>query len=159
MDIDIIAVGKIREKYIQEGVSEYAKRLSRYCKLNIVEVPDEKAPENLSDAQKEQVKQLEGERIRAKIKKGSFVIVTDINGEQMSSEQLASKLNELILSGKNDITIVIGGSLGLCDELVKNADMRLSFSKLTFPHQLFRLILLEQLYRCFKIIHAEPYHK
>ncbi|SHE89829.1 23S rRNA (pseudouridine1915-N3)-methyltransferase [Caldanaerobius fijiensis DSM 17918] len=159
MGIDIIAVGKIKEKYIQEGVSEYAKRLSRYCKLNIVEVPDEKAPENLSDAQKEQVKQLEGERIRAKIKKGSFVIVTDINGEQMSSERLASKLNELILSGKNDITIVIGGSLGLCDELVKNADMRLSFSKLTFPHQLFRLILLEQLYRCFKIIHAEPYHK
>lgn len=159
MDIDIIAVGKIKERYIQEGIKEYLKRLSKYCELKILEVPDEKAPENISDAQREQIKLMEGERILAKIKKGSFVIATDINGEEMSSEQLASKLHHIISTGISNIAIIIGGSLGLCDEVLKNANMRLSFSKLTFPHQLFRLILLEQIYRSFKIMYGEPYHK
>ncbi|WP_026486440.1 23S rRNA (pseudouridine(1915)-N(3))-methyltransferase RlmH [Caldanaerobius polysaccharolyticus] len=159
MNIDVIAVGRIKEKYIQEGIKEYKKRLSSYCKLNIIEVSDEKVPDDSSDAQRERIRQVEGERIRARIKKGSYVIATDINGEELSSEQLARKLNDIIISGKSDLSIIIGGSLGLWDQLIESADMRLSFSKFTFPHQLFRLILLEQLYRCFKIIHAEPYHK
>lgn len=159
MNIDIIAVGKIREKYIQEGIKEYKKRLSGYCKLNIIEVSDEKVPDDSSDAQRERIRQVEGERIRARIKKGSYVIATDINGEELSSEQLARKLNDIMISGKSDLSIIIGGSLGLWDQLLESADMRLCFSKFTFPHQLFRLILLEQLYRCFKIIYAEPYHK
>lgn len=158
MNVDVIAVGKIKEKYIQEGIKEYKKRLSGYCKLNIIEVADEKVPDDSSDAQRERIKQLEGERIRARIKKGSYVIATDINGEELSSEQLARKLKDIMISGKSDLSIIIGGSLGLWDQLIESADMRLSFSKLTFPHQLFRLILLEQLYRCFKIICGEPYH-
>lgn len=159
MNITIISVGKIREEFIQNGIKEYSKRLSRYCKLNILEVNDEKAPEKLSDAEMELVKNKEGERILNKISSSSYVIVLAIDGKSFSSEGLAQELDGLTLNGNSDITFVIGGSLGLSDEVLRRSNFKLSFSKMTFPHQLMKLILTEQIYRAFKIIKGEPYHK
>lgn len=159
MNITIISVGKIREEFIQNGIKEYSKRLSRYCKLNIFEVNDEKAPEKLSDAEMELVKNKEGERILNKISSSSYVIVLAIDGKSLSSEGLAQEIDGLALNGNSDITFVIGGSLGVTDEVLKRSDFKLSFSKMTFPHQLMKLILTEQIYRAFKIIKGEPYHK
>lgn len=159
MKISIICVGKIKEKYLKEGIGEYSKRLSRYCGLQIIEVDDEQAPESLSTAQETQVKRKESERIMAKLKEGAFLIVLDVKGEKASSEGFASTLQQCFNRGRSNITFVIGGSLGLDAELVSKADMRLSLSDMTFPHQLTRLILLEQLYRAFKIINGETYHK
>ncbi len=159
MNITIISVGKIKEKYLKLGIDEYRKRLSGYCKLNIVEVLDEKAPENLSSAQGEAIKFREGQRILRHIRKGMYVISLDIKGDILTSEELASHINSLGTSGKSHIAFIIGGSLGLCNNVSKIADYKLSFSSMTFPHQLMRLILLEQVYRAFKIIRGEPYHK
>ncbi len=159
MKITVIAVGKIKEKYLKEGIREYSKRLSRFCKLEIEEVNDESAPENLSYAQERQVKDKEAQNILGKIKYGSIVIALDIKGNKMSSEKLASMINTYMISGKSDITFVIGGSLGLGEEVLKRADVKLSLSDMTFLHQLTRLILLEQIYRAFKIIRGEVYHK
>ncbi len=159
MIIDIIAVGKIKEKYINEGIKEYSKRLSRYATLNIIGVDDEKAPENLSDKDQEIVKKKEGERILSKISQDAYVIALTIDGKSLSSQGLADKINNLMIEGSSHIAFVIGGSLGLSDEVIKKAQMKLSFSKMTFPHQLMRLILLEQVYRSFRIIRNEPYHK
>lgn len=159
MKISIISVGKIREKFIINGIKEYSKRLSRYCKLNIVEVNDEKAPENLSEAEMEIVKGKEGERILSKLSNNTYVICLAIDGENLSSEALSSKLDDLALTGRSDIAFIIGGSLGLSQEVLKRSDYKLSFSKMTFPHQLMKLILLEQIYRGFKISKGEPYHK
>lgn len=159
MIIDIIAVGKIKEKYINEGIKEYSKRLSRYANLNIIGVDDEKAPENLSNKDQEIVKKKEGERIGSKISQDAYVIALSIDGKGLSSEGLADKINNLMIEGSSHIAFVIGGSLGLSDEVLKRAQMKLSFSKMTFPHQLMRLILLEQVYRSFRIIRNEPYHK
>ncbi len=159
MNIRIVAVGKVKEKYIQEGIKEFAKRLSRYCLLDIVEVDDEKAPENLSKKEMEMVKIKEGERILAKIPQNSFIISLEIQGKQLSSEELSKKIEELMINGINDITFVIGGSLGLSTEVMNRSNLKLSFSKMTFPHQLMRLILLEQVYRAWKILKSEPYHK
>lgn len=159
MNISIIAVGKIKEKYIQEGIREFSKRLSRYCSLNIIEVDDERAPENLSQKEVEIVKSKEGDKILAKIPQNSFIISLEIKGKQISSEELSKKMEDLMIDGINHITFIIGGSLGLSDEVINRSNYKLSFSKMTFPHQLMRLILLEQIYRGFKIMKNEPYHK
>ena len=156
MKITVIGVGKIKAKYLKEGINEYSKRLSRFCNLEIIEVDDEQAPENLSSLQEEQVKKREAERIIKRIKEGSTLIVLDVRGKKVTSEELARKIESFFISGKSNITFVIGGSLGIDKELLNIADFRLSLSDMTFPHQLTRLILLEQLYRSFKIINGEP---
>lgn len=159
MKITIIAVGKIKEKYLKEGINEYVKRLSRFCSLELIEVNDEQAPDNISNSQELQIKKKEGERIIKRVKEGSCLIVLDVKGEAQRSEEFADKLNSYFISGKSHITFVIGGSLGIDKEILDMADLRLSLSNLTFPHQLTRLILLEQIFRCYKIINGETYHK
>ncbi|MDF2909896.1 MAG: rRNA ((1915)-N(3))-methyltransferase RlmH [Sporolactobacillus laevolacticus] len=159
MNITILTVGKLKEKYFIQGIAEYAKRLGPYAKVTIIEVPDEKAPENLSAAEVEQVKQAEGERLLKKLPTNAYVIALAINGKQMPSEEFAEKIRELATYGHSDIAFIIGGSNGLSDEVLRHADFQLSFSKFTFPHQLMRLILIEQIYRAFKIMRGEPYHK
>lgn len=159
MKISILSVGKIKEKYLVEAIKEYSKRLSRYCKLEIIEVPDEKTPDNASETVNTQIKEKEGAKLMAHIKQDAFVIALCIQGKQLSSEELADKIESLGVSGTSHIQFVIGGSLGLSDEVQKAANMHLSFSKMTFPHQLMRVILLEQIYRSYRIIQKEPYHK
>lgn len=159
MKVTIIAVGKLKERYLKEGIGEYTKRLSRFCDLQLLEVDDEQAPDSLSAMQEEQVKKKETARILSKLKEGTFLIVMDVKGDKKSSEGFATTLQACFNTGKSNITFVIGGSLGLDTELIKKADLRLSISDMTFPHQLTRLILLEQLYRAFKIINGETYHK
>lgn len=159
MNINVVSVGKIKEKYLVKGINEYSKRLSRYCKLKLIEVKDEKAPENLSEAEMEMIKDKEGERILSKIKEDSYVIALAIEGKMISSEDLSKTIDNLALQGKSDITFVIGGSLGLPQEMLKRSNYKLSFSKMTFPHQLMKMILLEQVYRAFRISRGEPYHK
>ncbi|WHX40610.1 23S rRNA (pseudouridine(1915)-N(3))-methyltransferase RlmH [Mesobacillus sp. AQ2] len=159
MNISIVTVGKLKEKYFKQGIEEYLKRLGSYAKVEVFEVPDEKAPEELSDNEMVQVKQKEGERILSKIGQDTYVIALAINGKLKSSEELADSLDKLATYGKSKIAFVIGGSLGLSDEVLKRADEQLSFSKMTFPHQLMRLILVEQIYRAFRINRGEPYHK
>ena len=159
MKITVIGVGRPKEKYWQAAIDEYSKRLSKYVKLDIIEVPDEKAPENLSAAEEEIVKKNEGERILKNIKDGAYVIALAINGKMLSSEELSEFLNERMVRGAGHIVFVIGGSLGLSPEVLDRADYKLSFSKMTFPHQMMRVILLEQFYRAVKIMKNEPYHK
>jgi 23S rRNA (pseudouridine1915-N3)-methyltransferase len=159
VNISIITVGKLKEKYLKQGIDEYLKRLSAYAKMDIIEVPDEKAPEELSETEMIQVKQKEGERILAKIHPDAHVIALAIEGKMKSSEELADNLDKLATYGKSKIAFVIGGSLGLSKGVLQRADDKLSFSKMTFPHQLMKLILLEQVYRAFRINRGEPYHK
>ena len=159
MRISIVCVGKIKEKYLKLGIDEFSKRLSKYCKLEVIELDDEKAPENLSDKEMLMIKEKEGKKILSKIKDNSHVIALAIDGKNLSSEELADTISKLAVRGNSHITFVIGGSLGLSDEVLKRADYKLSFSKMTFPHQLMRLILLEQVYRAFRINNNEPYHK
>ncbi|MCI4127747.1 23S rRNA (pseudouridine(1915)-N(3))-methyltransferase RlmH [Bacillus haynesii] len=159
MNISIVAIGKLKEKYLKQGIDEYIKRLSAYAKVNIIELPDEKAPENLSDQDMKIVKEKEGERILSKISPDAHVIALAIEGKMKSSEELADNMDRLATYGKSKVTFVIGGSLGLSDAVLKRADEKLSFSRMTFPHQLMRLILLEQVYRAFRINRGEPYHK
>ena len=159
MKITVIAVGKIKEKFYTDAIAEYSKRLSRYCRLEVIQVADEKTPDGASEAQERQIKEKEGSRILAQIKDGAYVIALAVQGTMLSSEQLASKLNKLGVDGQSQIVLIIGGSLGLSDEVLKRADYLLSFSDMTFPHQLMRVILLEQVYRSYRIIHGEPYHK
>ncbi|TWT27031.1 23S rRNA (pseudouridine(1915)-N(3))-methyltransferase RlmH [Planomicrobium sp. CPCC 101110] len=159
MNISIISVGKLKEKYLKSGIEEYTKRLGSYAKMNEVEVPDEKAPEQLSDADMEIVKKKEGDRILAKIPQDAYVIALAIDGKMKTSEQLAKDMESLMTYGRSKVVFVIGGSLGLHDEVLKRADEKLSFSKMTFPHQLMKLILVEQVYRAFRIMKGEPYHK
>ena len=159
MRINIVCVGKIKEKYLKLGIYEFKKRLSKYCKLEIIELEDEKAPENLSDKEMLIIKEKEGKKILSKIKDNSYVIALAIDGKNLSSEELAETINKLGVRGISNITFVIGGSLGLSDEVLSRADYKLSFSKMTFPHQLMRLILLEQVYRAYRINNGEPYHK
>jgi len=159
MKISIISVGKLKEKYLKMAIEEYVKRLGRYCSLDIIQLPDEKTPDNASEAMEKAIKKKEGERILKSLKEDSYCIVLAIEGKMLSSEQLADHMEKLCVSGRSHITFVIGGSLGLSDEILKRADYQLSFSKMTFPHQLMRVILLEQIYRSFRIINNEPYHK
>ncbi|MCD8301358.1 MAG: 23S rRNA (pseudouridine(1915)-N(3))-methyltransferase RlmH [Clostridiales bacterium] len=159
MNITVYCVGKIKEDFYRAAVGEYEKRLSRYCKLRIVEVPDEKTPDRASAALKTQIKDKEGQRLLAKIKDTSYLIALAIDGKKMDSVSFSDKMADLGLCGTSDIGFVIGGSLGLSDAVIRRADMRLSFSDMTFPHQLMRVILLEQIYRAYKIRLHEPYHK
>jgi 23S rRNA (pseudouridine1915-N3)-methyltransferase len=159
MNITLITVGKIKEKYFTSAIDEYAKRLTKYCKLTQIEVADEKAPENLSAAQMEQIKEKEAERILAKVKDTDYVMTLEIEGKQFTSEGLADHINHLGITGKSSIVLIIGGSLGLSDTVKNRSDYALSFSKMTFPHQLMKVVLLEQVYRAFRIIRNEPYHK
>lgn len=159
MKITVLAVGKIKESFYRQAIAEFSKRLSRYCKLEFVEVADEKAPEKLSGTEENQIKDREGERLLHHIRDTDYVCALAIEGEQLDSVALSKKINQLGVSGKSSIVFVIGGSLGLSRTVISRADFLLSFSKMTFPHQLMRVILLEQVYRCFRIIQGEPYHK
>ena len=159
MKITIISVGKIKEKYYRDAVDEYLKRLSRYCKLEIIEVEDEKTPDKAGDAEENQIKDKEAQRILKHIKDDAFLITLEIDGDMTDSTGLAQKLEKLGIQGVSHIQFVIGGSLGLHNNICSLADMHLSFSKMTFPHQLMRVILLEQIYRSYRIINGEPYHK
>ncbi|WLD93361.1 23S rRNA (pseudouridine(1915)-N(3))-methyltransferase RlmH [Alkalihalobacillus sp. AL-G] len=159
MNIQIITVGKLKEKYLKQGIAEYQKRLGAYAKVEIIEVADEKAPEQLSETEMEQVKDAEGERILAKIGQDVHVIALAIEGKQQTSEQLAQNLDQLGTYGKSKLAFIIGGSLGLSKAVLNRSHAQLSFSKLTFPHQLMRLILMEQIYRAFRINRGAPYHK
>lgn len=159
MRIRLVTVGKIKERYFEDAIAEYAKRLSRYCKLDIIQVADEKTPDGAGTALEKQIKEKEGQRILSNIKDGAYVIALAVEGKMLSSEEMASKLQKLGVDGVSQIVFVIGGSLGLSDEVMKRADYALSFSKMTFPHQLMRVVLLEQVYRSFRIIGGEPYHK
>ncbi|MFX3623284.1 MAG: 23S rRNA (pseudouridine(1915)-N(3))-methyltransferase RlmH [Ectobacillus sp.] len=159
MNISIVTIGKLKEKYLKQGIDEYLKRLSTYAKVEIIELPDEKAPENLSEAEMEMVKEKEGIRILEKVSDDTHVIALAIEGKMKSSEELAKDLDRLATYGKSKIAFIIGGSLGLSSQVMKRANDMLSFSKMTFPHQLMRLILLEQVYRAFRINRGEPYHK
>lgn len=159
MKITILCVGKIKESFYREAVEEYAKRLSRYCKLEILETADEKTPEGASPLLEEQIRQREGERLLEKIRPDAFVITLEIGGKRCSSEAFAAYLDRCFTGGKSHLVFVIGGSLGLSREVRERSDCALSFSDLTFPHQLMRVILCEQIYRAFRILHGEPYHK
>lgn len=159
MRISIVCVGKIKEKFYSDAVAEYAKRLSKYCKLDIVEVADEKTPDGASSVVEEQIKEKEGKRILEKIKDDAFVCTLEIAGKRLTSEGLARWVEKLAVGGVSHIVFVIGGSLGLHSLVLKRSDMALSFSDMTFPHQLMRVILTEQIYRAFRIINNEPYHK
>lgn len=159
MEYRILSVGKIKEKYLTQAIQEYAKRLSRYCKLNFVQVSDEKTPDRASEAQNEQIKAMEGERLLKHIREQDYVIALALEGEMPDSLQLSRKLEALGIQGKSTVDFVIGGSLGLSPAVLHRADWKLSFSAMTFPHQLMQVILLEQLYRSFRIACNEPYHK
>ncbi len=159
MHIKIISVGKLKEKYLKMGIEEYTKRLGSYCKIELIEVADEKAPENLSFKEMELVKFKEGERILAKIKETEYVIELAIEGQSLSSEELAEEMDQLASGGKSAVTFVIGGSLGLSKAVNKRANQSLSFGRMTLPHQLMRLVLVEQIYRSFRINHGHAYHK
>lgn len=159
MHITIVTVGKLKEKYLKQGTDEYLKRLTAYAKVEIIELADEKAPETLSDVEMLQIKDKEGVRILAKIHPDAHVIALAIEGKMKTSEQLADTIDKLATYGTSKITFIIGGSLGLSQDVMKRADEVLSFSKMTFPHQLMRLILVEQVYRAYRIMRGEPYHK
>ena len=159
MKITIISIGKIKEKYLKDAIAEYGKRLSSYCNLSHIELSDEKAPENLSPNDMLKIKNIEGQRILSKIKEKQYVYALDLNGKQRSSEEFSKELNKLQVYGSSDIVFVIGGSLGLSNDVLKRANQMICLSLMTFPHQLMKVILLEQTYRAFKIMKGEPYHK
>jgi len=159
MNLTVLCIGKLKETYWTEAVQEYSKRLSRYCTLSINELKEEKAPDNPSEAEETAIKEAEGKSILKQIKKETYVIALEIKGKELTSERLAEKISSLALTGKSDVAFIIGGSIGLSEEVLDRADLRLSFSRMTFPHQMMRVILLEQIYRSFKIIKNETYHK
>ena len=159
MKITLITVGKIKERFFEAAIEEYSKRLSRYCKLEIIQVADEKTPDGASEALERQIREKEGERILSHIRDGAYVIALAIRGKELSSEELAAKIARLAVEGKGQLVFIIGGSLGLGDKVLDRADFKLSFSRMTFPHQLMQMILLEQIYRSYRIMNHEPYHK
>lgn len=159
MKITILCVGKVKEKFYRDAIEEFSKRLSRYCKLEIIEVADEKTQEEASEIEIRIVKDKEGERLIKNIKEDAYVVCLCIDGKQLDSEELSEKIEQIGIQGKSHVYFIIGGSLGLSDIVVKRADFKLSFSKMTFPHQLMRVILLEQIYRAYRIMNNEPYHK
>ena len=159
MRITVIAVGKIKEKFYRDAVAEYEKRLGRYCKPEMIQVEDERTPDKADTKLTELVKKKEAERILKYLREDAFVVVLDIRGKAYDSEEFAAQIESLATRGVSHIQFVIGGSLGLHEEVCKKADLTVSFSKMTFPHQLMRVILLEQIYRAYRIISGEPYHK
>ena len=159
MNITVICIGKLKESYWALAIQEYSKRLGKYCLLTINELKEERAPSNPSAADESAIRAEEGRTIIKQIKPDMYVIACDLKGTQLSSEKMAEKINQLGISGKSHIAFIIGGSIGLSDEVLSRSDFKLSFSKMTFPHQLMRVILLEQIYRSFKINKNETYHK
>lgn len=159
MKVTILSVGKVKEKFYRQAIEEFEKRLGRYCKLEIIEVQDEKTPERASEMEEMQIKEKEGQRLLKYIKEDAWVCVLAIEGKMLDSVELSQKLEQLGVRGISHMMFVIGGSLGLAEEVIKRADFKLSFSKMTFPHQLMRVILLEQIYRAYRIMQGEPYHK
>jgi 23S rRNA (pseudouridine1915-N3)-methyltransferase len=159
MQVRVIAVGKIKEKFLQDGIAEYEKRLRPYVKLQVVEIPEEKRPASTSPATEAAAKEKEGERILAALAENSYVIALDVKGQSWSSEELAASFSERELSGQNQLAFVIGGDLGLAPAVLARSNLRLSLSKMTFTHPMARLLLLEQVYRAFRILRGEPYHK
>lgn len=159
MKITIITVGKLKEKYLKDAVAEYSKRLGKYCKLEIIEVADEKTPDAASEVVENQIRQKEGERILKYVKEDAYVITLEIGGSMLDSVEFSKKIQQLGVQGKSHIIFIIGGSIGLGTAVLKRSDYAVSFSKMTFPHQLMRVILLEQIYRGYRIVAGEPYHK
>lgn len=159
MNITLYTVGKIKENFYRQAIDEYAKRLSRYCKLKIVEVADERTPDGAGETLIRQIQRKEGERILAQVRENTFLIALAIDGVKLDSVAFSGKIQDLGIHGISDIGFVIGGSLGLSDKVLRRADLQLSFSDMTFPHQLMRVILLEQIYRAYRIMNHEPYHK
>ena len=159
MKITIITVGKLKEKYLKDAISEYSKRLSRYCKLEVIEVADEKTPDQAGEGMETMIREKEAERILKYIREDAYVVTLEIKGKQLTSEELAEKIDRLGVQGKSHIQFMIGGSIGLGGTVLNRSDYALSFSRMTFPHQLMRVILLEQIYRSYRIINGEPYHK
>ena len=159
MRITLITVGKIKEKYFTDAIAEYQKRLSRYCKLEILEVADEKTPDNASENAEEMIRQKEAERLLKYIREDAYLITLEIGGKQLTSEEFSEKIEKLGIQGTSHIIFVIGGSIGIGKAILEKSDYALSFSKMTFPHQLMRVILLEQIYRGYRIMSGEPYHK
>ena len=159
MNITILCVGQIKEKYFRDAIAEYQKRLSRYCKLQMIEVADEKTKENASEAENDLIRKKEGERLLKHIKDSDYCITLEIDGKMLTSEGLSKEIDRLGLAGKSSLVFVIGGSIGLDTAVLKRSDYALSFSKMTFPHQLMRVVLLEQIYRSYRIMRGEPYHK
>ena len=159
MKITLITVGKIKEKYLKDAIAEYSKRLSKYCKLEVIEVADEKTPDQASENEEQQIRKKEGERILRYVKEDAYVITLEIGGTMLDSVAFAKKIETLGVQGKSHIIFIIGGSIGLGEDVLKRSDYGLSFSKMTFPHQLMRVILLEQVYRSYRIIEGAPYHK
>lgn len=157
--VTVISVGKVKDKYLQLGIDEFKKRLSRFCKLELIEVKDEALADKLSERDLDLVREKEGRQILSKLPETSYVIAMDIDGKQLTSEELANKMKHIATYGQSHVVFIIGGSVGMSEEVKKRSDMRLSFSKMTFPHQLFKLMLLEQVYRGFKINANESYHK
>lgn len=159
LHIDIICVGKIKEQYLKDAIAEYSKRLSKYCSLTITEISDEQVPNNLNDKLAQNIKQTEGNHIISHIKRDSYIICLDLKGKQFSSEEFSKKIENIALNDSSNITFIIGGTLGISDELLNKANELICFSKMTFPHQLIRVFLLEQLFRAFKISNNETYHR
>ena len=159
MKITLITVGKIKEKYLKDAIAEYSKRLSKYCKLEVIEVADEKTPDQASENVEQQIRKKEGERILRYVKEDAYVITLEIGGTMLDSVAFAKKIETLGVQGKSHVIFIIGGSIGLGEDVLKRSDYGLSFSKMTFPHQLMRVILLEQVYRSYRIIEGAPYHK
>ncbi|MDY5023281.1 MAG: 23S rRNA (pseudouridine(1915)-N(3))-methyltransferase RlmH [Blautia sp.] len=159
MEIRILSVGKIKERYLNDAISEYAKRLSRYCKLTFIQVADEKTPDKASEALNRQIKETEGQRLLKNIREQDYVIALAIEGKMPDSVELSEKIQKLGVSGKSSLVFVIGGSLGLSADVLSRANEKISFSRMTFPHQLMQVILLEQIYRSYRIMNNEPYHK
>lgn len=159
MKITVLTVGKVKEKFYRQALEEFEKRLSRYCKLEIIEVQDEKTPDRASETEEMQIKEKEGQRLLKYIKEDAWVCALAIEGKMLDSVELSQKMEQLGIARTSHMIFVIGGSLGLAEEVLKRADFKLSFSKMTFPHQLMRVILLEQIYRAYRIMQGEPYHK
>lgn len=159
MNITILTVGKVKESYFRDAISEYSKRLSKYCKLEIIEVADEKTPDGASEKMEDMILEKEADRLLKYLNKDAYIFVLAIAGKQLDSVQLSQKIEQIGVQGKSHIIFIIGGSLGLHEKVVKKGDFLLSFSKMTFPHQMMRVVLLEQIYRSYRIMANEPYHK
>ena len=158
LNINVICVGKIKEDYLKNAIKEYSKRLTKYCNINMIEIPDERLPDKVNDSTIEQTKNAEGKKILSQFKKDSYHIILDLEGKELDSVEFSNKIESITVNGYSSIDFIIGGTLGLSDEVKKEADYKISFSKLTFPHQLIRVFLLEQIFRSFKILNNETYH-
>lgn len=159
LNINILCVGKIKENYLKDAIAEYSKRLSKYCTLNVIEVPDEKLPNKLSDIMENDIKNKEGKAMFAKLPKDTYLICLDLKGKELTSEEFSKKIEDISVNSSSSITFVIGGSLGISTEILNLSKEKVCFSKMTFPHQLIRIFLLEQIFRAFKISNGETYHR